>query len=264
MTELAQATGSVIGTVQTDTFCDACGYNLHAQPVIRDDRLQIPICRCPECGRYAAAGQTLTATRVWLNRLATSLLASWVLFLLVFFGVCALFLGMLAYWHTMEMTEYAQPMGRGYYAPYRGYYGGYHYELRKPSLDPEVEIGRWWHQFWYATSAILLAVMTGCLFSAFAWHCKGVCRLAAFLPPLLGCFFATLAWQSNTMTIPIRPWGLLQIGYYLGIQLASVGFGLLIGRPLARVIVRIFVPPKARQHLAFLWATDGKRPTPAA
>ncbi|MDB5300946.1 MAG: hypothetical protein JWO87_2609, partial [Phycisphaerales bacterium] len=48
--------GPVISNIHTDTFCESCGYNLHTQAVVRDERLGLLICRCPECGRWAAAG----------------------------------------------------------------------------------------------------------------------------------------------------------------------------------------------------------------
>ena len=28
--------------------------------------------------------------------------------------------------------------------------------------------------------------------------------------------------------------------------------------PIARTLLRMFIPPKPRQHFAFLWAADGK------
>src|SRR6185503_7723206 len=72
--------------LETDTFCLECGYNLHSQAVVRDERLGIFVCRCPECGRYHPAGIGVTATRTWLNRFATLLLFFWILIIL-----CALF-----------------------------------------------------------------------------------------------------------------------------------------------------------------------------
>src|SRR5262245_23177127 len=65
-----------------DTFCAECGYNLHSQEVTRDERLGIFVCRCPECGRFHPAGLGMTATRIWMQRLATVLLVFWILFVL--------------------------------------------------------------------------------------------------------------------------------------------------------------------------------------
>src|SRR5690348_9086636 len=108
MTGADEAVGPVIGHMQTDTFCEGCGYNLHTQAVMRDQRLGIIVCRCPECGRFAPAGQGATATRVWLNRAATLFLTLWVLFVMVLFSLCALFLGMIAYGHVMNNVTWTQ------------------------------------------------------------------------------------------------------------------------------------------------------------
>jgi len=41
--------------LETDLFCQTCGYNLHGQPVSRDERLGILICRCsPRPRQYLA------------------------------------------------------------------------------------------------------------------------------------------------------------------------------------------------------------------
>ena len=64
--------------IQADQFC-ACGYNLHGQTVERDERLDLPLVRCPECGRWHPAGHGSTALRPWLARLATLGLALWML-----------------------------------------------------------------------------------------------------------------------------------------------------------------------------------------
>ena len=69
--------------VEADQFCP-CGYNLHGQRVTFDERLDIPVVRCPECGKWHPAGHGSTAMRPWLARLATVLLAVWCLFNLGF------------------------------------------------------------------------------------------------------------------------------------------------------------------------------------
>ena len=51
--------------LHVDAFCTGCGYNLHGQPVTRDERTGIFLCRCPECGQYHAAGLGVTAASAW-------------------------------------------------------------------------------------------------------------------------------------------------------------------------------------------------------
>lgn len=262
MTEIAQENGTIVGQVQTDTFCPGCGYNLHTRPVVRDERLGILICRCPECGRFSAAGQTTTAARPWLNRSATMLLTGWVFFLLLTFALCSLFLGMLAYGHTMEMVGYRQSsfpqLVNGRFVPgYRRYQ--LRYEIRQIHREDNDEQTRHeWAQGWLAFFAILLGLITGMMFSAFLWHCRGWLRLFGFLPVIASSAVAMVLWIGNPATEEIRVWGLLQIGEFFLIELAAIGVGLLFGRRFARGLIRVMVPPKVRQHLAFLWITDGK------
>src|ERR1700719_294720 len=70
------------GQLEVDCFCSRCHYTLHGQVVWIDERLQIPICRCPECGRHHPAGSGVTAHSVWLRRFASLLLALWVIVVL--------------------------------------------------------------------------------------------------------------------------------------------------------------------------------------
>src|SRR6478672_8387076 len=53
---LGTPTATPIGRVEGDMFCSGCQYNLHGLNVTLDERLQLPIVRCPECGKFHAAG----------------------------------------------------------------------------------------------------------------------------------------------------------------------------------------------------------------
>jgi hypothetical protein len=264
--------GPVIGQVQTDTFCEGCGYNLHTQAVVRDQRLGILVSRCPECGRFAASGRTTSASSVWLNRFGTILLVVWVVFLLGLFSLCSLFLGMVAYGHPSILTTYeAAPYVRvrlNTSMPTAIQQASYPYRyVRIPrqtnSGNAESDHRELQGRLILASIAAALALITGGLFSILLWHCKGWGRLFALLPPILGCIGAALAWISDPTTILIREWGIVQIGLYLLIEIPGVAIGAWIGRPIARLLLKILVPPKARQHLAFLWIVDGKERLPA-
>lgn len=257
--------GPTVGCVQTDTFCAGCGYNLHTQAVLRDERLGILVCRCPECGRFSAAGQTTTAARVWLNRLAGALVAGWICFVLVLFALCTLFLGMLAYGHTMEMTDLQQSphamAARNRATTPTALPMTYRYEYRVRQFAANDVDGRSQmvtNQVILGSIAGGLGLLTGILFASLLWHLKGPVRLLALLPAAVGCGFVAFGWNSDPMTAAIRNWGLTQIGLYFLLESVTAGVGLLVGRPIARGLVRLLVPPKPRQHLAFLWITDGK------
>ena len=66
------------GQIEVDVFCTHCFYNLHGQVVTIDPQLNFPVCRCPECGRFHPAGNGVTASSVWMRRLATMLLFAWI------------------------------------------------------------------------------------------------------------------------------------------------------------------------------------------
>ena len=251
--------GPVIGHVQTDTFCEGCGYNLHTQAVVRDERLGILVCRCPECGRYTAAGHGTSAARVWLNRLATVLLIWWVLFLLVLFGLCTLFEGMVAYAHVRNQLEWQQdPLPTT--NRFSGMYYRGHYVVRHtpPEETDQLEQERE-EQIIITCVAGGLGFINGSLFAVLLWHCKGWRRLFALLPPVIGCGIVILPWNGDISMRYVRDWAVAQVGLFLLLESAAVVVGLFIGRPIARGVFRILIPPKLRQHLAFLWTVDGKR-----
>jgi hypothetical protein len=261
--------GKVVGTVQTDTFCEGCGYNLHAQPVVRDDRLGVLICGCPECGKYSAAGQTTTAARLWLNRIATTLLVSWVFFLLVVFALGALFLGMLAYGQVAELTAteniqktvkqlpgYAGP---GYAAGGNVTYYESYYVIRPLTTDAEEAQRRLSAQILIHATSLTLALLGGVFFAVFVWHAPWRLRPLALLPVLVGCGFAAAIWYMDPMSSRVRTWGLGHIARTALLDAIALAIGVLIGRTFARAMLTLLVPPKARQHLAFLWTCDGKK-----
>jgi len=253
MTQVESEIGAVVGTLQTDTFCEACGYNLHTQAVWKDERLGLLVCRCPECGRYCPAGHGSSAARTWLNRLATALLVWWVFFLLLLFGLLTLFQGMIAYGYVADSVRWTNvPLPNGKMMISR-------YEARDYAAEPADSQQR--HQTESLTLgviAIILAGFGGCVFSVFFWHARGAGRLLAFLPPLIGCSVATLIWLSDPLTEFVRVFGVVRIGTFFLLESASVAAGLVFGRPIARGVLTLIVPPKPRQHLAFLWTTDGK------
>ena len=72
----------IIARIETDRFCDCCGYNLRTQHVRRDPGTQLLLCRCPECGQLHPVRDQVTAGRVWLNRLGTLALFLWMLVVL--------------------------------------------------------------------------------------------------------------------------------------------------------------------------------------
>lgn len=255
ITRPADAAGPVVGHIQTDTFCQGCGYNLHTQAVMRDDRLGILVCRCPECGRFAAAGQSTPAANPWLNRLALLLLVLWVLFVLGLLALCTTFLGMTAYGHVMNNVRWVSVQG-----PIAPMQSGYRYTIEVPDAGDKNAVGRQLtEQLVMGAVAAALGGLTGGLFSVVLWHLKWPWRALAWLAPVIGCTVAALAWVSDPAALFVWRWGLRWIATYLILEGVTVGAGLLLGRPVVRGVLRLLLPPRPLQHLAFLWTVDGKR-----
>ena len=247
----------IIGHVQADAFCEGCGYNLHTQAVTRDERLGILICRCPECGRFAAAGNLTPTRQVWLNRLGLGLLIVWVLFLLGVFAVLTIFHGVVASGFVQEAVMFenvppANPRNPG--AVWR-----YHYVPRPSPRDAEQASRESFQMAVMVLLTVLLGAVPGGVVSVCMWHVRDWRRLVAFVPALVGVGIAFLVWTNEPSAREVQ--GIVQKRLGLCLLLESVGvlLGLLLGLWFARGALSILVPPKARQHLAFLWTIDGKQ-----
>ena len=262
--------------LETDLFCEHCGYNLHGQPVKRDERLGILICRCPECGRFHPAGHRTTATSVWLSRAAAMLLGLWVLIVLGVAGLATFMFGMfqfipievLSYTVTVTVAdgrevEHKQLSTNTWGPVYKG--------TDEPvvgAITHKAKIRAWprsthdWWEFYGTIHAINvgLGLATGILLVVFLWHWPRRRYAYALLLPLIALAFVICTLYLWDYYDWIRAWGVQQSLYYATVQCVALLVGLWVGRPLARGLVRAFVPPRPRQHLNFLWKVDGKTP----
>ena len=269
--------------LEVDAFCPHCGYNLHGQPVTRDERLGIFVCRCPECGRFHPAGAGASAASAWGARLASALLVFWVLFVLhAVFWIC-MGVGGVAVLH-LETFSYRRLLaadGREVlYGPLPAPGGGSTYgvvykgttqpaavnkAVRTPRPLSEYLPPDDWRLPICLGMAALIGLATGVLLVTFLWHWRRSNYLWVLLLPLIvnavtGLFMATEFGDDYTA---LRGWMGRWLLAYSVLEAAAIAVGILIGRPIARGLLNMFIPPKPRQHLAFLWRCDGKTP-PAA
>lgn len=107
--------------------------------------------------------------------------------------------------------------------------------------------------------AVAIGIIAAGLLSIFLWHLRGWRRGLVFLMPTLGCGIAMVAFTADPMTAWIRGWGQVRIGTAYGLEIIGIAIGLAIGRPVIRFFLRLFLPPRVRQHFAFLWIVDGKK-----
>ena len=277
--------------ILADQFCP-CGYNLHGQRVTFDERLDIPVVRCPECGRWSAAGHGSTATRSWLARLGSVALFIWIMMvlgailatLLLVFGMCmARTVG-----NTVvialtpdgrQITQTLDPNTGVYAFTYAGSdeqvnVTRIQYKLRQvPAGDPRAK-----YPFynWYAVEPMPRSVylmflgiagggglLLGIFLAAALWHLRSWRRWG--LPTLMllpGLATMAILHLDDAFELMVAPAWKIVATTAGGAALAML-VGLAIGRSVARAIVIGIVPPRPRQMLAFLWLADGKTPPPA-
>lgn len=261
--------------LETDCFCD-CGYNLHGQVVTRDERLGFFICRCPECGQFHPAGAGTSASKVWLNRLGTVALVYWVMFVLAFFGFGGFLLGVMQAIYVETGTEWVQTTDDGRRIEYRsvapggsGWYivgsdelidttksGITSGRVQGPVLDWNAERDE---LTVLVLVTLLIAIPMGLFFPAALWHLRRRHHLwLLLLPPAATLIVAGIWWVDDGSEM--GTWSLKRAALMAAFQMVVLYVATWFGRPVARAVVWLIVPPKPRRHLAFLWEVDGKTP----
>ena len=87
------------------------------------------------------------------------------------------------------------------------------------------------------------------------WRRAACASVVVGLPIAIGAVMA-VAWNQEAPHL--LGWGVPYIAGHVYAQLAGGMAGVFLGRPLARLVVRILLPPGARPRLAYLWLADAK------
>jgi len=268
------------GVIEIDTFCAGCHYNLHGQVVSIDERLGFPICRCPECGKFHPAGTGVTAAGVWTRRFASILLFIWIAIVINcqiavaggMAGLDALSIGL--YSHGEWSTSDGQPVVWG--APASGGYTGTGYVLAGTNIPAKQVVFNQKLHPWNEDStrhgaglpamliivaaSLLLGFMAQTLAVSLLWHWPKRRYLWLMIVAIIPALLVMIPFITTGEYQAIKFQCLERIFSQTGFQCAGINLGIFLGRPLARQIVRMFIPPKPRQALAFLWLVDGKKP----
>lgn len=226
----------IISTIQTDRFCENCGYNLHTQGVWRDPATDLIVTRCPECGRIHAAGETAPSTRRWQRRFTGALILIWFAFILFFvFALTMLQIGMI----TMVGAQH------------RSYVDFGHTQIEALRITTAI--------------ALVISFVEGLtlvtLTAAILYHWRTYARVllalgwpGAIAGLLLWIYsFENAIYDSDRTALTI----------ILGIAAVNAVGGLVasvFGRHIARGLATIFVPPGLRQTIVYLWLVDGLTP----
>jgi hypothetical protein len=242
-----------VACVETDRFCDHCGYNLRTQAVRRDPRTEILLCRCPECGRFHPAGVTTTAGRVWLQRLTTLLLAFGILLIISTAIGIVLSQGAITCFTLDELT-YTERAPR----PAAGT-GSYTYVLQPKPTYREREILYGVSGFTSLGLGLLASLATVVVLPH--WPRRAYTAVAVAWP-IAVALVVSYIWRL--MAPHLTAWGASYIWAHALICMLGGVVGVMIGRPLARLVVRICLPPRVRPVLSFLWLADGCEPPSGA
>ena len=268
------------GQLEVDAFCAACGYNLHGQIVSLDERLGFPVCRCPECGRYHPAGAAVTSNSLWLRRFAAGLLAIWIIVVLVATFLLTLAMGgmQVAGVETFTYFRMIAPDGRPVVQGNLPKGGGFGYMIAgtdivvphpkfiqttqpPPETDPQ-NIAGTSQLVGLLLLSLFLGFLAATLLVTFLWHWRRRRYLTAIALPIIAAGFVLNAYIRDDQYTNIRTWVINRVLLMFAIQCAGIILGILFGRKISRSLVRMVIPPKPRQMLAFLWLTDGKSPPP--
>jgi hypothetical protein len=268
--------------LRTDTFCQGCGHNLIGQPVGRDERLGLLICQCPRCQRFHPAGAQSALSSSW-NRLALVLLIVWIGFCLVLMSLFGI--GMIAthisYLDDFTKTRHESPAGMEVMPNYNAAFGNYlaiastsqRYDgpviTRKVVLTEQELQSNWgnplyyqsWHRYMpYAFASASLYIAAGLFMAIAFWHWRRRGKWALLVPVFIGIASYTIWITIERGTDWVFGWTMRNLGAWVAFDTVALAVGLMIGRPLARLLVRLVVVPKRRPLFGFLWIADGKQP----
>jgi hypothetical protein len=240
-------------------FCDACLYNLHGLDVTRDDRLNLPVVRCPECGKFHAAGAATGAGRVWLHRLARFLIVLWVGFILVAVALAGLS------FFIMCAAEFECFIRRDWHAAGPAFRGAYTYTLRPIDASDFGSLAAYLlFRYMIAGLSLFFGWCLGAFLPVFLWHVRNRAwfLLILFLPALLGFCMYEVYLADLGSRVGDGDWVYVLIASLRQFAFQSAGIlaGIAFGRPVARVLLRALLTRKLLQYVRFLWEVDGKTP----
>lgn len=228
---------TLVSRVEVDRFCEGCGYNLRAQLVRRDERTELLVCRCSECGRYHAANDSTTAGRAWLQRLATVFVWCWILFL-----IAAMVLLIVAQMATIFVsTDELIRMDR----PRRNNPTAYE-QFRNTILAVTAGLSLAW------------GFLGGFLAVVAIPHWRRWMYLALILSlPMIALGIGCLVERHGGPSSLLEK-GIVCLSTFTLLNMMAGLAMVWLGRPLARVLVRSLLSARIRGAMSYLWLSDGK------
>ncbi len=266
-----------------DRACIKCHFNLAGQQILREKHYGMLMVRCPECGTPAALQEYPLLGR-WATRFAYIMAGAWLAIMVALVSLAAL-----AIWGMSEvMTEqlaipYTQHVQKVWSEHINGSgppnpYASTNYQQNQQwwqSVDKQqllADAGGWsgavsWGALWFTLDMLLVMGSIGAVLSVVMPHLKWKGWFVLTL--LIAALAASFAWISTSMNQNVYSyyggvWNSWRTLYPVlfplsaGIALAFLFLGLCTGRPLARALILLLLPPRLRGPLAFLWRADAK------
>lgn len=273
-----------VSSLSGDRLCLECGYNLIGQPVLREPHYGLFIARCPECGSVAAL-QEYPSLGKWAGRFGTILAA---LSLVAMLAVAA--------WQVVFTAALSREFGVStqYHVLLdlqRGYERWASDRFSNSGIVTPIETGfdRWVDEggidrllaerggwagvldedtYYLLIPIVLVPMVFGIVWSIVLIH-RGWLGRSIWMLVLVGIAAATLlpgvidllaadgttpsSFVQRTLVGPLIAVGLV-------LCLAATFAGLALGRPVARGLVRLLLPPRLMGSLAWLWTIPGLDP----
>jgi hypothetical protein len=193
----------------------------------------------------------VTAARPWLNRLATLLLLIWIVLVVsgaaaivyLQFACIAISPEKLIGWHHLPRSITDTP----------GYTGPHFKDVIRPMNRKRKK---------FVAGVIAGSLGLGFVGAVFAtvvlyhWPRQYYFILVLAVPVLMG-IFAYCIWKIGTPNVIYSLLPLISANTIA--QMLGGASGVILGRPLARLIIRVLLPPRLRPYLAFLWLVDGRQ-----
>lgn len=285
-----------VSTVVGDRLCAACGFNLTGQPVMKETTYNLFIVRCSECGTVASL-QEYPVLGIWANRWASLVAAAWLTVIaagalglsVAFFVMSILSMELAADSVSSVIVDEWAATSEGQDAieqirPNR--------MSSSPILGPWVSIkSDWWEAqdpwallargggarqlimnpaagAWSTT--IIIGFVGGVATAVALLHAKrrrlaylillpifivATVQTAFFMRAVAPTGWSLTASQAARSFITPLTFALTDAAAYVGLLL-----GVLVGRPIIRMLVRAYLPPRLRSSLSILWLADGKAP----
>ncbi|MBL4698111.1 MAG: hypothetical protein JKX70_04690 [Phycisphaerales bacterium] len=274
--------------IQADRACIKCGFNLYGQVVSKEPHYGLAIAICPECNTVAAL-QSYPTMSLWVNRYRALIGGIWIVLLIAAFVVNVMLLVEYTQSATVTAGEHLAEIIGEHYEEWARSQPGENFVPRIPITSPNyyqwVLVSQDWREeqlssvvkqaggYWkninsgfafYFIPASIFGLFTGVFWSL---TLLGSSRKRAILIPVSACLIAA-GWilVSRAIDSPGQDWsrniagqiyepllGPLMIFFQFVIMAISV----LFARKIARFVIKLTLPPRARVPFSIFWTCDG-------